>query len=120
MDITPEVLNQKKEMNFTINSGIEYLFTWAKNNLLYILFLFVLCMVYIFNNHLALKLVREINLKAKELKELRWEYLTYKSDLMYKSKLTEVLPKAKEMGLEELKNPPFIINLNSKEYKRQE
>lgn len=110
----------KKENAFTFNSGIESIFSYTKRNILFLLFLFVLCMVYIFNNHQALKLVRQINKKSRELKELRWEYLTYKSDLMYKSKLTEVLPKANEMGLDELDNPPYIINLKTKDYKHQE
>lgn len=65
-------------------------------------------------------LVTNINKKAKQLKELRWDYLTIKSDLMYKSKLTEVLPRANDMGLDEIKNPPYKITLNKKEYQRQD
>ena len=69
---------------------------------------------------MAQSLVRDINKKAKELKELRWDYLTIKSDLMYKSKLTEVLPRAQTMGLEELNMPPYKLTIKKKEYQRQD
>lgn len=69
---------------------------------------------------MAQKLVTDINKKAKELKELRWDYLTIKSDLMYQSKLTEVLPRANKMGLEELQVPPYKITLKKKNYQRQD
>jgi Bacteriodetes cell division protein (FtsL-like) len=89
-------------------------------NLHYVFFMFLLAMIYIANNHMAQKLVTDINHKAKELKELRWDYLTIKSDLMYQSKLTEVLPKANEIGLKELNEPPYKINLKTKDYQRQD
>jgi len=69
---------------------------------------------------MAHQLVRDINKKAKELKELRWDYLTIKSDLMYDSKLTEVLPRANTIGLEELDMPPYKLNIKKKDYQRQD
>jgi hypothetical protein len=38
---------------------------------------------------------------------------------MYKSKLTEVLPMAEQMGLKQLENPPFIIKLKKEDYQNQ-
>ena len=91
-----------------------------RENLAYAFFLFALAMFYIWNNHKANALVREINNKGKQLKELRWEYMTTKSELMYKSKLTEIIPIVEPMGLKELKEPPIKIKLNSKDYQHQE
>lgn len=69
---------------------------------------------------MAQNLVRDINKKAKELKELRWDYLTIKSDLMYESKLTEVLSRAQSMGLDELDMPPNKLTVKKKAYQRQD
>ena len=69
---------------------------------------------------MAQQLVRDINKKAKELKELRWDYLTIKSDLMYDSKLTEVLPRANSIELEELDMPPYKLTIKKKDYQRQD
>ena len=43
------------------------------NSLPYILFLGVLCMVYIWNIHFAEKTIRAIDKTNKSLKEFRWE-----------------------------------------------
>ena len=103
-------------LDFIVNNLLQTI----SRNLFFVFFLFMLAMIYIANNHMAQKLVIDINHKAKELKELRWDYLTIKSELMYKSKLTEVLPKANEIGLKELNEPPFKINLKTKDYQRQD
>jgi hypothetical protein len=39
---------------------------------------------------------------------------------MYKSKLSEVTPKAKEMNLIPLDKPPYRITLEKKEFEHQE
>lgn len=103
-----------------VDNVVGNLLQFLLKNIHYVFFIFLLAMMYIANNHLAQKLVTDINHKAKELKELRWDYLTIKSDLMYQSKLTEVLPKANEIGLKELNEPPFKINLKPKDYQRQD
>lgn len=108
------------EQKAIIDSYIQRFFEIAYRNIRFLFFVFILCMIYIWNNHLAQKLVTDINRKAKELKELRWDYLTIKSDLMYRSKLTEVLPRAESIGLVEMKNPPYKITLNKKAYQRQD
>jgi cell division protein FtsL len=106
--------------NNNLEGIIEKVFEGFKRNILFVLFCVLLAMIYIWNNHMALKLVTDINRKAKELKELRWDYLTIKSDLMYQSKLTEVRGRADELGLKELNVPPYKINLKKKDYQRQD
>lgn len=103
-----------------LDNLVENVFQKVARNLQFLFFCFLLCMIYIWNNHMSQKLVRDINKKGKELKETRWDYLTIKSDLMYESKLTEILPRAKELGLEELDLPPFKLTIKKKEYQRQD
>ena len=104
----------------TIDGLLQLFFEKAFKNIRFLFFLFLLCMIYIWNNHMAQKLVTDINKKAKELKELRWDYLTIKADLMYRSKLTEILPRANVMELEEMENPPYKLTIKKKEYQRQD
>lgn len=110
----------KQLENKNLDDWIQWLFEKISKNIQFLFFWFLLCMVYIWNNHLAQNLVRDINKKAKELKEMRWDYLTIKSDLMYESKLTEVLPRANQLGLEELNNPPIKLTVKKKDYQRQD
>ena len=44
-----------------------------------------------------------------ELKEVRWNFMATKSDLMYKSKQTEVAKAVEGMGLKEITSPPKKI-----------
>jgi cell division protein FtsL len=108
------------EQKTTMDGLIQRFFEMAYTHIRFLFFLFILCMIYIWNNHMAQKLVTDINKKAKELKELRWDYLTIKADLMYRSKLTEVLPRAQKMNLEEMSKPPYKLTIKKKDYQRQD
>ena len=109
-----------EQKNLNLESMVQMVFEKISENIQFLFFCFLLCMIYIWNSHMAHQLVRDINKKAKELKELRWDYLTIKSDLMYDSKLTEVLPRANTIGLEELDMPPYKLNIKKKDYQRQD
>jgi hypothetical protein len=66
---------------------------------------------YIWNSYTIDKTVREIDKTDKELKELRSEFITGKSDLMYKCKMTEVAKNIEMYGIKESKEAPKkIIN----------
>lgn len=56
----------------------------------YIFFLTFLALIYIGNTYYAERTVRDIDRTERELKELRSEFITGKSELMYRSKLSEV------------------------------
>lgn len=88
----------------------------ATEMLPFLIFLSVLCMLYIANSHTAVKNVRNIDKLNKEVKELSWEYKSLKADLMFKSKLTEVAKKVDTLGIKELTEPPKKIIINSNEY----
>ncbi|UYQ96007.1 FtsL-like putative cell division protein [Chitinophaga horti] len=53
--------------------------------------------------------MRRINKLGKEIKELKWEYLNLKSELMFNSKMSEVSKAVEPLGLKELSTPPQRI-----------
>lgn len=71
-------------------------------------FLFFL-IIYISNQHSVEKKIRNINKLEKEVEELRTDYITLKNNFMFSRKETEVLKKAKDMGLENSNVPPEKI-----------
>lgn len=81
-----------------------------------ILFVMVLGLFYIGNTHYAEKTVRRINQVQTEVEDLRADYTTLKSDLMFASKQSELARKVKAMGLKESLTPPFKIVIGEGEY----
>lgn len=80
-------------------------------NMPYLMFLTLLCILYITNNNRAISLTRSINSKTKELKELRWRYMDVQSRLMYQTSETQLIPKAATIGLKPLDKPAFEIRV---------
>lgn len=81
----------------------------AVNIMPFLFFLTVLGMLYIANKHYSEKNIRQIEKINKELKELKWEHLTAKSELVSKSKQSEVAKMTKLFGLNEAVVPPIKI-----------
>lgn len=75
----------------------------------FFLFLALLAVIYIYNGHYADKTIRQINRTAKEVKELQWEYKTVKSEVMFRSKLSEVAKAVEPLGLKELTVSPLVL-----------
>jgi hypothetical protein len=82
---------------------------WIVKNIPFFLFLSVLAVVYIANGHYADKTVRSINKVNRELKELQYEYKTLKSEVMYRSKQSELAKAVQPLGLKELTVPPAVL-----------
>ena len=78
-------------------------------NIPFFLFLAVLAILYIYNGHHADKLVRKIAVTEKNIKELEYEYKTVKSDLIFRSKATELIKAVEPLGLKEPKVPPMLL-----------
>lgn len=78
-------------------------------NLPFIFFLAGIGILYIANAHYAEQNVREISRIEKQLNELRWEYMTTKSELEYMRKQSEVAKMVAMDGLKELREPPKKI-----------
>ena len=84
-------------------------YQWIVRNISYFLFLAVLAVVYIYNGHYADKTARNINRVSKELKELQYEYKTLKSEVMFRSKQSELAKAVEPFGLKELVVPPVVL-----------
>ncbi|PSL50120.1 hypothetical protein CLV51_1011464 [Chitinophaga niastensis] len=100
--IPPE---QRREWRLRIN------YKALVQNMPFIGFLSILALIYIANSHLAEKKIRRINQLGKEIKELKWEYINVKSELMFRSKMSEVSKSVEPLGLKELSSPPQKIVL---------
>ena len=80
------------------------------------LFLTVIGIFYIGNNHWAEKTIRKIDKVQVEVEELRADYTSLKADYMFASKQSEVARKVKNTGLKESSAPPNKIILEKGEY----
>jgi hypothetical protein len=74
-----------------------------------ILFVVFLSLIYISNTHYAERTTRQIDRAQSEVEDLRADYTTLKSDMMFASKQSEVARRVKSIGLKESLNPPFKI-----------
>jgi len=79
----------------------------------FLFFLALIGILYIANVYYSEKKIREINSLRKELKELRYEYITEKSRLMYRSKQSEVAKELEGSGIKELQSPPSKVVIPS-------
>jgi cell division protein FtsL len=84
-------------------------YQWIVKNIPFFLFLAVLAVIYIYNGHYADKTVRNINKVSRDLKELQYEYKTLKSEVMFRSKQSELAKAVEPLGLKELTRPPIVL-----------
>ncbi|RMG82706.1 MAG: hypothetical protein D6714_10950 [Bacteroidetes bacterium] len=82
---------------------------WLLHNLPFVFFLSFLATIYIANAHLAERQVRNIQRLQREVKELRREYNALQSELMTKSKLSEVGKNVEAKGLKKSAWKPRTI-----------
>ncbi len=75
----------------------------------FVFFLTGLAIVYIANSYYAERTIRDIQSINTELKELRSEFITTKSELMFRSKQSEVANSVADLGIEESRMPPKKI-----------
>jgi hypothetical protein len=86
----------------------------------YVFFLMLLALVYIGNSYEAERVIRDIDRTEKELKALRTDYISGKSDLMYTSKQSEVARMSTPFGLVESKSAPMKIAVVKPKQEQQE
>jgi len=96
-------LQRKMSLNSLFDEGIPV------NYLHKILFITVIAIFYIANNHWAERMIRKIDKMQVEVEELRADYTSLKSEYMFASKQTEVARKVKKLGLKESHTPPNKI-----------
>lgn len=75
----------------------------------FVFFLMAIALLYIANSYEAERVIREIDKTSKELKVLRTEYISVKSELMFTSKQSEVARMASTFGIHESKTAPMKI-----------
>ena len=75
----------------------------------YFLFLAVLTMFYIGNTYYAEKQEREIQDLRDTLEELRYEFITTRSELMNQSQQSEVARRLNDIGIKESRVPPVKV-----------
>src|SRR5690349_24234829 len=62
-----------------------------------IMFVMLLCVIYIGNTHYGERTTREINKAQSEVEDLRADYTTLKADVMFASKQSEVARRTRDM-----------------------
>jgi hypothetical protein len=103
--------NQKSVQQLNEKTDWKKYFNYQNivKNIPFILFLSGLAIVYIYNGHYADKLIRKISKAERNVRELEYEYKTIKSDVIFRSKPTEMIKAMEPMGLKELNEPPQVI-----------
>lgn len=84
----------------------------------FIFFLTFLGIMYIANGYYAQRTVRDLHKVGNELKVLRSEYITLKSDLNYNSKQSQVAEKTEAFGIIESVTPPTKIVVDAEEMEK--
>ena len=82
---------------------------WVVKNIPFFLFLTLLAVIYIYNGHFTDKLILKTSTTEKHIKELEYEYKTIKSEVIFRSKASELIKAVEPLGLKELTAPPILL-----------
>jgi hypothetical protein len=94
-------------------------YRWILRNIRFFLFLAILAVVYIANGHMSDNRIRKINDTGRRLKDLQYEYKTLKSEMMFKSRESELVKAAAPLGLVMDTTAPYKIKLISRKAKEK-
>jgi len=75
----------------------------------FILYLTGFGVLYIYNGHWANKTLRLTQLAEKEIRELQYEYVTAKGELLARSKPSAVALAVAPLGLQPLQGSPWVL-----------
>lgn len=84
-------------------------YQWVVKNIPFFIFLGLLAVLYIYNGHHADKMVRKISEGEKRIKDMEYEYKTVQSEVIYRSKASELVKIVEPLGLKESFAPPITI-----------
>ncbi len=104
-----EMINSKMHVGRSVSGFLDGNFFSRESLAKQIPFLFYLTLLgvlYIANSYNAEKTIIDISRTKKELEELRFSYITNKSELMFHSKQSEVALKLVNSGIKESVVPP--------------
>lgn len=104
-------INKEKKEKFLRKRNRKKLFynRWLVKNIPFYFFASALAIIYIANGHYADKTIRKINVTAKHLKEMEYEFKTVKRDVIFRSKESELAKAVAPLGLQELLVPPVRL-----------
>ena len=94
-------------------------YRWILKNIRFFLFLAILAVLYIANGHMSDNRIRKINDTGRRLKDLQYEYKTLKSEMMFKSRESEMVKAAAPLGLIMDTTAPYQIKLISRKGKEE-
>ncbi len=113
---------EEKKKSVNVPEHVSAIFTgnfltkgYVLNQLPFIFFMSLLAIVYIANGYYAEKTVIELNKVTNDIKELRSEFITLKSELNYRSKQSQVAKAVQPFGLKESVVPPVKIVVSKEE-----
>ncbi|MDQ3141333.1 MAG: FtsL-like putative cell division protein [Bacteroidota bacterium] len=98
---TPPRIERKKYS--TVSSMVLY------KNLPFLFALCILGLIYIANVHYAEKNIRQSQKLSEEIKELKWDYWTLKSGIMFQSTEGQVSKKVSDKEIYVRKTPPVRL-----------
>lgn len=81
----------------------------------YLIFVAVLAFIYIANNYYAEDKIRLINQHRRDLKQIRYEYITTKSELTSMTKQSQIGKKLSNKGIKESTDPIKTIQIKKEE-----
>ena len=84
----------------------------STKNWRFVLFLVLLAIISIAASHQTDKKIYEIAQLKYELKELKTEFVSTRTNLVYKKMEKQMIRKAKKFGLEPSKHPPIKIQIH--------
>jgi len=109
----------RKKLKQRDNAIAKFIFSFFNGTILtkervvtalpFMFFLTFLAVIYISNSYYAERTIRNIEKTQIELKELRTEHISVKSELMFKSKQSEISTKLIQYGIKESVIPPVKI-----------
>ncbi len=98
----PSAQNKRARKFIKVLNVFGYLDKKAILNIMpFMFFLTGLAVIYIANSFIAERTIRDIDKTQKEIKEMRSEYISAKTELMVKSKQTEVAASLAPFGIKE-------------------
>jgi Bacteriodetes cell division protein (FtsL-like) len=106
-----QMMNEKEPRTEAVAGGWKRWLNYQSivKQIPFFLFLALLAIIYIYNGHYADNTIRDINKTAKEVKELQHEYKTVKSEVMFRSKQSELVKAVQPLGLKELVVAPVVL-----------
>jgi len=112
MENEDNIEQEKQELPPVQKIDWKFFFTskWVVKNIPFFFFLALLAVVYIYNGHYADKISRKISESEKHIKELEYQYKTIKSEVIFRSKASELEKAVAPLGLKEQINPPMRLD----------